>query len=65
MKTYRVRDGERIRPAMTGDLFKCCDCALVHRMDFEIVDGRVEIIAWRDDKTTKTERSKPKTRRSK
>jgi hypothetical protein len=32
----RVRDGEWIRPVMTGYLMECCGCGMTHRMDFRI-----------------------------
>jgi hypothetical protein len=43
----KIKDGEWFRPKMRGHLMKCCDCNLVHRMNFRIQEGRVEIQAWR------------------
>lgn len=34
--------GEWVRPTPTGYRHACCDCGLVHRMDFRVDDGRVE-----------------------
>jgi hypothetical protein len=34
--------GEWIRPKPTGYKLACCDCGLVHRLDFRIEDGHVE-----------------------
>ena len=31
---------------------ECCDCALVHREEFRLVDGHLEWRAVRDDKNT-------------
>jgi len=31
---------------------ECCDCALVHREEFRLVDGHLEWRATRDDKAT-------------
>jgi hypothetical protein len=31
---------------------ECCDCALVHREEFRMVDGHLEWRATRDDKAT-------------
>lgn len=31
---------------------ECCDCALVHREEFRVVDGHIEWRASRDDKQT-------------
>jgi hypothetical protein len=35
---------------------ECCDCALVHREEFRVVDGHIEWRAMRDDKRTATRR---------
>lgn len=29
-----VQDNEHVHPVMDGYLMKCCDCGLVHEMDF-------------------------------
>lgn len=34
------------------DKAACCDCGLVHRMDFRIHKGRAQFRAWRDNRTT-------------
>jgi len=31
---------------------ECCDCGLIHRLDFRIVDGKVEFRTRRDDRAT-------------
>jgi hypothetical protein len=31
---------------------QCCDCGLIHRLDFRIVDGRIEFRTRRDDRAT-------------
>jgi hypothetical protein len=36
-----------IQPIKRGYLLKCCDCGLVHRMEFRIVAGRVQYRAQR------------------
>ena len=33
------KSGEWIQPRNRGFLFKCCDCGLIHRMDFRIATG--------------------------
>ena len=39
--TYDVISyGEWTRPRMTNFREQCCDCGLIHRLDFRIVDGR-------------------------
>ena len=35
---------------------ECCDCALVHKEQFRIVDGALEWSAVRDDKMTEARR---------
>jgi hypothetical protein len=38
--TYHVIDfGEWIRPRMRDFREQCCDCGLIHRLDFRIVDA--------------------------
>lgn len=50
--------GEWVKPKKRGYLMACCDCGLVHRMDFDYVKdsiGRIRIgfRAWRDEKETR------------
>lgn len=41
------------RPRRNGYRWACCDCALVHRMDFRTADdGAVEFRAARDNRAT-------------
>lgn len=47
-----VTDGEWIQPIRKGYLMACCDCGLVHRMDFRIVTGRVRFRAYRAARST-------------
>ena len=50
---YRVISyGEWTRPRMRNFREQCCDCGLIHRLDFRIVDGRVEFRTRRDDRAT-------------
>lgn len=44
----KIIDGEWVQPIRNGYLFKCCDCELVHSMDFRIVkSGRGSFIQFR------------------
>lgn len=53
MRYEQVYDGEWIRPTpQRGHKMACCDCGLVHRIDFRVVDGRVEFRAVRDTRAT-------------
>ena len=47
-----------VQPAERGYLLACCDCALVHRMDFRIKHGRVQFRAQRAPRYTARERLK-------
>lgn len=41
-------------------IFECCDCSLVHRLHFLVIDDRLIIQAWRDEKQTAKKRAKTK-----
>ncbi len=50
---YQVTDGEWIRVKKRGYKEQCCDCALIHKMNFRITaDGEIEIQTFRDDRAT-------------
>lgn len=51
-KYYQVQYGEWIRPTKRGFREQCCDCSLIHVLDFRIVDGAIEFRTRRDDKAT-------------
>jgi len=47
-KFVQVKDGEWFKPMpQRGHLMKCCDCGLVHKMDFVIKNNEVIIRAKR------------------
>jgi hypothetical protein len=51
--TYQVISyGEWTRPRMRNFREQCCDCGLIHRLDFRIVHGRIEFRTRRDDRAT-------------
>jgi hypothetical protein len=51
--TYDViRYGEWTRPRMRNFRERCRDCGLIHRLDFRIVDGRIEFRTRREDRAT-------------
>jgi hypothetical protein len=51
--TYDVISyGEWSRTRMKNFREQCCDCGLIHRLDFRIVDGKVEFRTRRDDRAT-------------
>lgn len=52
MRYKQVKAGEWQQPVRKGYKLRCCDCGLVHRMDFRIYKGRVQMRGWRDDRAT-------------
>jgi len=61
MKYTQIQDGEWIRPEGDNYREQCCDCGLVHNVEFRIVDGHVEWRAVRNAKATAAcRRTKPK-----
>lgn len=47
-----------VQPVKRGYLLSCCDCGLVHRMDFRIFRGRVQFKAQRAPLYTARERAR-------
>jgi hypothetical protein len=64
MKHPAPKEGEWVQPVKRGYKFICCDCGLVHTLDFEHIPcgrGRKVIFrAWRDEEMTKKERRQKK-----
>lgn len=58
-KRYAQRSaGEWVRPVRNGFRFACCDCGMVHRLDFDVQrDGAIVFRAFRDEKATARLRS--------
>jgi hypothetical protein len=53
LEYYHVSDGEWIQVPMRGYKEQCCDCSLIHRMNFRITDkGKIEIQSFRDARAT-------------
>jgi hypothetical protein len=36
-KHHKVQANERVHPVMSGYMMSCCDCGLVHKIDFTTV----------------------------
>lgn len=55
-----VEDGwsRWVQPVKKGYLLACCDCSLVHRMDFRIVSGHIQFRAQRALAYTRRERAR-------
>lgn len=51
--TYELpEENEWIQPIRRGYKMACCDCGLVHDMDFRIYKGRVQLRARRNKRST-------------
>ena len=51
MKYKVLKDGEWVRPVMKGYKMMCCDCGLVHDMDFRVIKwGRGHKIEFKADR---------------
>lgn len=48
----RPQPNEWIRPVSRDYKMACCDCGLVHNLDFRIVDDRVEFRVRRNNRST-------------
>ena len=53
--------GEWVRPVMKGYRMACCDCGLVHKIDFKVIPwgrGHKTLFrCWRDPRATGAKRS--------
>ena len=55
---HKAKPGEWIKPKRKGYKMACCDCGLVHRVDFIIVHSRnkklkqIQFRAYRDERAT-------------
>jgi hypothetical protein len=57
MTFAKPRAGEWVQPVRRGYKMMCCDCGLVHLMDFRIYRGRVQFRAFRHVRSTAAARS--------
>lgn len=44
-KMKKIKDGDWVYPEMSGFKLKCCDCGLIHDVDFAVVDEKDASIA--------------------
>lgn len=49
---YLVTDGEWIEPSRKNFKEQCCACGLVHKVDYRVVDGKVQFRATVDNRAT-------------
>lgn len=63
MKYPSPKAGEWVRPKMKGYKMMCCDCDLVHRIDFKVIrwgrGHKVTFRVFRDNRATAAARRKP------
>ena len=52
MKYELTEDGQWIQPVRKGYRVRCCDCGLVHNLDFRIRNKRVQFRAFRNERST-------------
>ena len=53
MATYPIRqDGEWITAKNKKHRIACCDCGLVHDLEFRIIEGEFEFRAFRNNRAT-------------
>lgn len=53
MSKYTVMEAEELcQPVTKGYKFCCCDCGLVHKLDFRIKDGKIQMRGDRDERAT-------------
>jgi hypothetical protein len=45
-------EGKWVQPITKGYRVACCDCGLVHNMDFRIHKGRVQFRVFRNNRST-------------
>jgi hypothetical protein len=57
MKYVQVYDGDWIEPKpQRGHKMRCCDCSLIHKMDFRVKNGKVQFRPRRDKRATSAAR---------
>lgn len=61
-KFYCVKSGEWVQPILRGYSMVCCDCGLVHTINFRIKDGRIQLQGFRDEEATRYLRRRAKIR---
>jgi hypothetical protein len=52
MKSYQVYDGEWYNFNLTGGKICCCDCGLVHKINFKIKGEIIQIQVFQDTRST-------------
>ena len=58
MKHVYPNDGQWIQVLRRGDKLICCDCLLVHKIEFKVMKNKIYFRAWRDNRATAQARRK-------
>jgi len=58
MRYEKPKSGEWVQPIRRGYKMMCCDCGLVHKMNFRIKNKRIQFCAVRDNRATSATRRK-------
>ena len=58
---HHVKSGEWVEPVRRGQRIVCCDCGLVHSVDFRVRRGRVQFRPRRNRRDTARMRAKRET----
>jgi hypothetical protein len=61
LRYKQVYDGEWVRPSRTHHRMKCCDCGLVHVINFRVRKGHIEFQAFRHKQATRDARRRKAT----
>ncbi len=61
----QIVEGEWVQPVKSGFLHQCCDCALTHRTDYRVIDGKVQFRVSVDRRKTAASRRKLKFKKEK
>lgn len=51
-----VKAGEWVQPVRNGYKMACCDCGLVHVLDFRLHQGKIQLRASRNERSTAQKR---------
>lgn len=51
-KYPKPESGEWVQPVRKGYRMGCCDCGLVHSLDFRLYKGRIQFRVERDNRAT-------------
>lgn len=56
MAYEKPKAGQWVQPIRRGYKMACCDCGLVHTMNFRVVKGRAQFNVYRNNRATAAKR---------